>query len=163
MTFGVYSAGPAMEQLRTWEKERPQRLSLNSLMKRPELFQPRAFGARDGLDEYHVTNLRKALRAKGRGGDLDPVLVLATKSGAVVLDGHHRVIAYEREGRPDVPVEWFDGSLKDAIAVAGQANSKTKLALTCRQRRDGSASGEAACIALPPTKASRPPHVFCKK
>jgi ParB-like chromosome segregation protein Spo0J len=64
------------------------------------------------------------------------VLVLATKSGAVVLDGHHRVIAYEREGCPDVPVEWFDGSLKDAIAVAGQANSKTKLALTCRQRQD---------------------------
>lgn len=106
----------------------PDRLPIIDIELKTALFQPR------GLDERHIQELKRSLKASG---DLDPVTVIYLGGKTILLDGHHRVAAYEiTDGKTSVPVSFFQGTLKEAVLEAGKANSKAKLPMTSAQRQD---------------------------
>ena len=67
--------------------ERPPQLTLNQIKRAPELFQPR--GLKE--DERHILELARAIKNCGL---LDPVLVMQIGPDAYLIDGHHRLLAY---------------------------------------------------------------------
>lgn len=110
-------------------QSRDAQLDLNELEKDPDRFQ-----FRHGLDERHVGVLRRALKS---GDPLDPMLVWTSKEGSFVIDGHHRLEAYSREGwRKGLRVEFFQGSSEDAAREALRRNAKDKLPLTSNEKAD---------------------------
>ncbi|MGN6769976.1 MAG: ParB/RepB/Spo0J family partition protein [Rhizobiaceae bacterium] len=107
---------------------RAERLALSDITTMPDLFQPR------GMDEKHIGDLVRAIRASG---DLDPVTVITIGQRAILIDGHHRIEAYQRAGiHVGIPVQYFDGSPQEAVLHAGIANSKAKLPMANRERQD---------------------------
>ncbi|ADP72346.1 ParB domain protein nuclease [Rhodomicrobium vannielii ATCC 17100] len=116
--------------------DRPERLPMSRLMMVPALFQPR-HGMNEGrMDERHIGDLERALKAKGQNGDLDPILVVMAGDEAIIIDGHHRAAAYKLSKRNDMPVSYFNGSVEQAILVAGRINSKAKLPMTNYERQN---------------------------
>lgn len=109
---------------------RPDRVPPLAIETLPELFQPRG---RVDLDEHHIGELEKGLRISG---DLDPILVKWIGAKAHLIDGHHRLEAYRRngDGRP-IPVRAFEGTVQDAVLEAGRANSRAKLPMSPRERQ----------------------------
>ena len=61
---------------------------------------------------------------------LDPILVLLIGRQAFLIDGHHRIAAYRKQGSEDIPVRYFEGSVRDAVLAAGEANSKAVQPMT---------------------------------
>ncbi|MAL38466.1 ParB/RepB/Spo0J family partition protein [Thalassospira sp.] len=106
----------------------PTELPVSAIHEHSELFQPR------GLDERHIQELRRAIRTQGI---LDPITVLQVGNKAVLIDGHHRRTAYklEKVTKP-VPVQYFQGSLEEAVLEAGRANSKAKLPMITSERQN---------------------------
>ncbi|MER9003090.1 MULTISPECIES: hypothetical protein [unclassified Mesorhizobium] len=116
---------------------RPRRLILGHVLVAPAVFQVRTGAATSGVTEpFHVQALQRALEAKREGEQvLDPVTVYAVGKSAYCIDGHHRLAAYRAakvEG--SVPVEWFEGTLAEAIAEAAKRNQKVKLPMTQSER-----------------------------
>jgi len=106
----------------------PDRLPVSQIMQKTELFQPR------GLDERHIQELKRAIRVHG---DLEPLTVMQVGTMAVLLDGHHRMTAYENsEVTKPVPVQYFEGTIEDAVLESGRANSKAKLPMTTWERQE---------------------------
>lgn len=93
----------------------------------PQIFQPRM----SAVFEKHVSDLRTALR---NVGDLASILVMPIDDHAVVIDGHHRLEAYRLEDRSTIPVEFFVGSVLDALLRSGSENSKVTLPHSLEQR-----------------------------
>lgn len=106
----------------------PTALPVSEIHEHTELFQPRE------LDERHIQELRRAVKAQGT---LDPVTVVQVGKKSILIDGHHRCAAYklERVTKP-IPVQYFQGSLEDAVLEAGRANSKTKLPMITSERQN---------------------------
>ncbi|MFP1632911.1 ParB/RepB/Spo0J family partition protein [Zhengella sp. ZM62] len=102
-------------------------LPLDKVRTMPTVFQPRM----EAVSEKHVGDLRSALRNLD---DLTPILVLPVDDHVVVIDGHHRLEAYQMEGREEIPVEFFGGTVQDALLRSGSANSCVTLPLTLEQR-----------------------------
>lgn len=100
---------------------------LRDIQRLEVLFQPRE------QFEGHVKDLMSALKLHG---DLDPILVGWTGARAVLIEGHHRYLAYDRSGYRSKPVavEWFVGSVNDAVRASIASNSKHKLPMTLQQR-----------------------------
>jgi ParB-like nuclease domain len=92
-----------------------------------DLFQPRE------KFEGHTKDLMGALK---RNGALDPILVGWTGKRAVLIEGHHRHAAYERSGFKPKPVavEWFVGSVNEAVSASMALNSKFKLNMTTQDK-----------------------------
>lgn len=107
----------------------PDRLPWRSIKQLPELFQPRG---PNGTDEKHVQDLKRGLEVSR---ELEPVLVAWIGPEAYLIDGHHRMLAYElaRWGEP-IPVATFTGSVDAAVLAAGEANSRAKLPMSTRER-----------------------------
>lgn len=96
----------------------------------PALFQPRG----STLNQQHVSDLVSAI---GRGGKLDPVMVIQIGSQAVLIEGHHRLEAYRRTGDvDDIPVVYFTGAVRDAVTESGRANSRAKLTMPMQERQN---------------------------
>lgn len=92
------------------------------------LFQPRA------LAEHHLSGVVAAVKA---GRTLPPLLVYRVGARVVLLDGHHRLEAYRRvRVATAVPVEFFKGTLQEAVLAARKANSTDKLPMSGRERLD---------------------------
>lgn len=107
----------------------PPELHLQDIEAVPELFQPRG-----GIDERHVSELIKAIKAVGA---LDPVTVMVIGQRFVLIDGHHRIEAYGAAGwASPVPVRYFGGTPEEAVLVAGEANSKAKLPMDNADRQN---------------------------
>lgn len=124
-----------------WKPEEiPQtvvRVPLKSLELLPAVYQARIEGrlARGGIvDKNHVARLAALLKDEGK--DLDPIKVLRVGRRNIVIDGHHRVAAYRRQKRRDIPVSWFAGSPRDALIEAGRENSKSHLPMTTADRSE---------------------------
>lgn len=102
-------------------------LPLDQVQTMPEVFQPRM----SIPSEKHINDLRSSLKSVR---DLTPILVLPLGEHAVVIDGHHRLEAYRMEDREEIPVEFFGGTVQEAILQSGAANSKTVMPLSRSQR-----------------------------
>ncbi|ESX22141.1 plasmid partitioning protein ParB [Mesorhizobium sp. LSJC255A00] len=116
---------------------KPRRLPLGHILVAPAVFQVRTGAAAGGVTEpLHVQALQRALEAKHEDVRvLDPVTVYAVGKGAYCIDGHHRLAAYRAaKVKGSVPVEWFEGSLAEAIAEAAKRNQKVKLPMTQTER-----------------------------
>ena len=61
-------------------------LPLDTIQQLTGLFQFR------GLDEHHIGGLIKAIRSQGK---LEPVIVAWVGNRAILIDGHHRMAAYQ--------------------------------------------------------------------
>ena len=90
------------------------------------LFQPRP------VAEWHISPMISAIKA-GRG--LPPLLVYRVGSRTLLLDGHHRREAYRRAkfAKP-VPVEFFEGTPREAVLEARARNSTPKLPMSGAER-----------------------------
>lgn len=124
------------EALEEMERERatgearavPPFLSLDALTENREAFWLRSSGE---PIEYLLSDLRQALRTRE---ELDAIHVYVCGRTTYILDGHHRVEAYRREGRSKIPVRAFDGPPVEARAfVVGRA-CKASLPLTGAER-----------------------------
>jgi len=97
------------------------------------------FQIRGGItDQAHVSALLDVLK---QGQSLKPITVWRCGDGAILIDGHHRLHAYRQRQKQLkqpllVPVEWFKGSLDDALKQAAAANNEVKLPLDSQQRRN---------------------------
>lgn len=86
--------------------------------------------ARDALrSNAHITTLVSVLRSTAK--PFEPLLVFPAGGKCFVIDGHHRLAAYEVAGWDEpVPVEVFTGDLDSARMAALQCNCKDKLPMT---------------------------------
>lgn len=95
------------------------------------------FQARTGkLNERHLGELEGAIKTHGT---LDPLILWRCGAYAILLEGHHRLEAYQRaditKGQmTDIPVTWFRGSVEEAVVKAGAANSRAKLQMSHAER-----------------------------
>lgn len=117
--------------------DRPTAVPLNEIRECTAVFQPRSADARGGsMSDRHIRELARVIRAT-EGGDLDPVLVMPLGSRWQLIEGHHRVAAYKTEKRTSpIPVEIFEGSLEEAIAQSVGRNSRNKLPMQLKDRRE---------------------------
>ncbi|MCA0905969.1 ParB N-terminal domain-containing protein [Ruegeria marisrubri] len=105
------------------------RLPLNQLKTEPDTFQFREFET----VEDHVRSLTDAIRT---GNELDPMTVWKRGEGDyVIVDGHHRFAAYTAaEYTKPIPVVVHECSETDAVLLALNENTKTKLPMTKTER-----------------------------
>jgi hypothetical protein len=113
-------------------KDRPTTLYPDKIKMAPIFQHRRMAEGRMAEDEAHVKELTRALKAQPEGGQrsLDPVLVMAIGADAFCIDGHHRLFAYSRaKVTHPVPVEWFEGTIEEAVTEAVIRNAKNRLAM----------------------------------
>lgn len=128
-----YELKKLIEELKVKDKDTPKgrlpkKLKVSAITRHAELFQMRPVG------EQHIGDLVRAIKTHK---ELEAVTVRAVGSEFILIDGHHRCIAYERAGvTKAIPVQHFTGSIEDAVLEAGRANSKAKLPMTTAQRQD---------------------------
>lgn len=104
----------------------PVRVAVALIRREERLFQPRQ------LIEAHLSDLRQAL---GRSRELDALTVLQVGADPFVIDGHHRLTTYERAKTTDpIPVQYFTGTVAEAVLEAGRLNHKAKLPMDNRAR-----------------------------
>ncbi|WP_420325315.1 ParB/RepB/Spo0J family partition protein [Mameliella sp.] len=99
---------------------------------RPEVFQYRHCET----DDYHVRSLSE-IPASGQA--LDPIAVWPDPDTGelIVIDGHHRRVAYMRaRWTRKIPVIVHHCSLEEARLLALKENGKTRLPLTQQERSD---------------------------
>lgn len=106
----------------------PTRLDRNHIARMVSVFQPRELDGRWTEDERHIENLEGAIGDPKRPHYLDPMTVWWGGDRWYMIDGHHRLRAYERvDVRQGLPVEVFEGPLDEAMAHSASANSKDRL------------------------------------
>ncbi|OCP20978.1 MULTISPECIES: ParB N-terminal domain-containing protein [unclassified Ensifer] len=130
----------AIEKLRTLkqigvdETDRPQALLSRQIDTLENVFQ-----ARTGqLNEAHIGELEAAIRTHGT---LEPVIMWRCGAYALLLEGHHRLEAYQRTEQQtqkpiSIPVTWFEGSVEAAIVRASSANTRAKLPMAKAEKLD---------------------------
>lgn len=85
--------------------------------------------------ENHIHGLAKALRDGEK--PLDHLLVLPVGAQFYVIDGHHRLAAYDTVGwTKGIPVEVFPGTLTEARVRALSSNVKDKLPMTTQAKTE---------------------------
>lgn len=109
----------------------PDRVKWHDIRMLPALFQPRGL---NGTDEKHIQDLKRAIENHGA---LDPVEVVWIGSEPYLIDGHHRMYAYEQARFDElIPVKHFTGTVENAVLAAGAANSKAKLQMDGQTRQN---------------------------
>lgn len=114
----------------------PDSLPLGSIKTAKAVLQPRIFnGADQAQSTDHVERLVEAIRTE-KGHVLDPLLVWWSGKQWRVIDGHHRLEAYQQVKQARriklglIPVTAFHGTLDEAMAEAVKHNAKDKLPMT---------------------------------
>jgi ParB-like chromosome segregation protein Spo0J len=80
----------------------------------------------------HILELARALRD---GAKLPPILVFPVGREYYVMDGHHRLAAYDTEGWSRmIPAKVFSGTLAEATRMALRDNTRNKLPMTKADR-----------------------------
>ena len=115
-------------------------LPLSAIRWATSVFQPRTGRGQFGASDGHVAALAGALRDR-KNQLLDPVLVWWSGVHWRLVDGHHRLDAYQQVCDPkqaitcrlaivNIPVEVFSGTLDSAVIEATRRNVKDKLPMT---------------------------------
>jgi hypothetical protein len=122
---------------------KPSKLPLSDLWIEELVFQQRETEGREdgGTVPYHVDNLLRNLKAE-TDKRLDPIVIWWTGVRWVILDGHHRHMAYtsfiKEEGESadnfHVPVKTFTGAFDGAFDYSSMANRKVSEPLTANER-----------------------------
>jgi len=114
------------------EPNAPLALLLNEIKISEAVFQHRTNS--EWTSEAHVKALLKGLK-NSLGKPFDPVTVMWGGDGWVLVDGHHRVKAYQEYGFDDpVPVQVFQGTLEEAFGEALRANVHDKLPMSSKEK-----------------------------
>src|SRR5258708_28092691 len=81
----------------------------------------------------HVTTLAAHLNQTKQA--FEPLLVFPAGTKYYVIDGHHRLSAYEAVNwQSHIPVEVFEGSLEEALLRGLSGNNKNKLPMTALEK-----------------------------
>ena len=101
-----------------------------------DVFQWRGDERRDRWNrQNHIYTLAKAISDGKR--PLDRLMVFPVGTSFYVVDGHHRLAAYDSAGwTKGIPVEVFAGSLAEARLRALKCNVKDKLVMTTQAKSD---------------------------
>lgn len=122
-----------VEQGKPEPKDRPPYLSLPRIRLCKPVFQHRH--PEQHTSEAHIKELAKAPQ---QGKDLAPITVWWDGKGWVCIDGHHRIAAYQfaQKGHHAIPVEFFSGTLEQAVAKAAEGNTHDKLPMSAREKTE---------------------------
>jgi hypothetical protein len=129
-----------MKTLRKWQELPPQMIAISGI-KTDDALQPRCGRVVPLKDQHrvvkmskdHVTRLCVALQG-GKDEQLEPLLVADVDSVLYLVDGHHRLKAYERVKRRDVPVRILRITKAEAVRLSKLVNvTGTKLPMTREQ------------------------------
>ena len=106
----------------------PATLDRNKIARMVSVFQPRELDGRWTEDERHIENLEGAIGDPKKPRYLDPMTVWWGGDRWYVIDGHHRLVAYDRaKVARGLPVDVFEGTMDEAMAHSAAANSKDRL------------------------------------
>jgi ParB/Sulfiredoxin domain len=109
-------------------------LERRHIMVAEKAFQWRMPGRNRIPSDDHILTLARAI---GRGDKMPPILVFPVGRDFYVMDGHHRLAAYDMaEWTKAIPAQVFTGSLREGERVALRANNKDKLSLTREDRTE---------------------------
>jgi hypothetical protein len=99
------------------------------------VFQWRRYGRDQFRSASHITTLARALNTMGE--PFEPILVFPAGDRFFVIDGHHRLAAYDHAGwNAPIPVKVFGGGLEAARLAALQGNNRDKLPMTRTEKFD---------------------------
>jgi hypothetical protein len=100
------------------------------------VFQWRGNPSKDQWDRRnHIHTLAKALKEHGK--PLARLLVMPVGTRLYVIDGHHRLAAYDTaEWTKGIPVDLYEGSLTDARLAALASNVRDKLPMSAKAKSD---------------------------
>lgn len=117
-------------------QDRPTELSLGDIHVANEVFQWRLPDEDMLEDNRFVEELVDALEVQEQPVQpFDPLLVVPIGQRFFVVDGHHRLDAYHTfNWDAPVPVEVFDGTLREAKLEAWKRNARNKLRMSTASR-----------------------------
>lgn len=127
--------------LSAWRAIEPQQV-LRGRIKEADRFQPRNVrlvrfrdrGRLEGASEQHVSDLAAKLAA---GHGLEPLLVASISGTLFLIDGHHRLKAYRREGHRTIPVRVMETTEAKALLASKGVNCDgVKLPMHAEQKRE---------------------------
>lgn len=153
--------------LRALREQEPQEVRVADVRTHPK-YQPRdpatvRPGDRSRLEtssDEHIARLRGHLAA-GEGQQLDPLLVAEVEGEGFVIDGHHRLRAYQLAKREHVKVRILKLSENDAVMLAKLVNlDGTKLPLHAEQARE--AAWQYLALATMRGRLPRPVGMSCR-
>lgn len=115
----------------------PLLLPLANIQPLPDVFQPRTDSSQFEQDD-HVRDLVRAISLHGQ--PLEPLTVIWLQDKYVIVDGHHRFLAYvaSKLSYPEmmsyIPVEEFLGTFDEAVKYSIEVNRKAKLVMNKEER-----------------------------
>jgi hypothetical protein len=112
----------------------PTVLALKAIRLWPKVFQHRR--PKDYAGKAHIAKLADAIR-RSKAATLDPLTVWWDGKAWACVDGHHRHAAYVKAAVASdhsIPVQAFEGTVEEAMALAASANSRDKLAMTSAEK-----------------------------
>ncbi|WLA65568.1 ParB/RepB/Spo0J family partition protein [Bradyrhizobium diazoefficiens] len=90
-----------------------------------KVFQWRVLGRNRIPSDDHILDLAQAIQ---RGEQMPPILVFPVGQDYYVMDGHHRLAAYDMVNwAKPIPAQVFTGSLRDAERAALRENNSKRV------------------------------------
>ncbi|MBR1285405.1 ParB N-terminal domain-containing protein [Bradyrhizobium sp. AUGA SZCCT0177] len=118
-------------------EEHPKALPRSAIIVADKVFQWRPPEEDMTRSEEHVRTLTRAIGTGKVRKPLDPVLVTAVGQFFYLVDGHHRMEAYHTaKWNKPIPVEVYQGSLRDARDEAFSRNYKDKLPMSLEAKSE---------------------------
>lgn len=124
-----------------WRRRKPRSIDLRLIQSLPEL-QPRGvlmvpFGDRGALEAASEAHIADMTRRLDGGGQLEPLLIAEVAGQLLLVDGHHRLAAYRRQGRQQLPACISAMSRNAALLASKLVNCDgAKLPMHAEQKRD---------------------------
>jgi hypothetical protein len=110
-------------------------LNRNSIVVAEKVFQWRLLDTDVANREEHILSMAKAIADSGK--PLDAILVLQVGGKFYVIDGHHRLAAYDTaRWIGAIPARAFGGTLDQAYLEALRLNSRNKLPMTKEDKQE---------------------------